>query len=42
MHKPTPQQLDNFHDTVDKIANVGIIVTVCLLVLIIIKAIVTC
>ena len=42
MHKPSPEQLDNFHDTVDKIANVGIVVTLASIVFLIIKAIVTC
>lgn len=39
MHKPTPEQLDSFHNTVDKIANVGIIVTVLGILFLIIKAI---
>jgi hypothetical protein len=38
-HKPTPEQLDNFHNTVDKIANVGIVVTVVGILFLIIKAI---
>lgn len=42
MHKPTPEQLDQFHHTVDKIANVGIVVTVLGILFLIIKAIVTC
>lgn len=37
--QPTKRQLDNFHDTVDKICNYAIVMCVVGIVLLIIKAI---
>jgi hypothetical protein len=40
--QPTKRQLDNFHDTVDKICNYGIVVTIVGMILLTIKAIFIC
>ena len=37
--QPTKRQLDNFHDTVDKICNAVIVVTVIGIILLTIKAV---